>query len=456
MIENGMRYLRGYVKIQIQGYSPERFLNLCSYHHILIWGLAYEDHCYELCMSVRDFKRIRPFAKKTHTKVRVKEKYGFPFSLYNNRKRKLFFAGFIICIFLLQIYSMFIWDIHFTGNETRTDEALSSFLREKGVFAGMLKKEADCRKIVKEIRTQYDDVVWVSASLDGSRLKIQIKENEDSFEKEEKKKDENAVDLVASSDGVITKIVTRTGTPQVHVGDTVKKGDILVSGRVEIVNDSKEVIGYKYCHADADIFADTQMEYEDELSASYEEKVYDKKEKHRFYVKVKDTRVSFGSVKMKPNRCEFISKEYGVKAGKNFYLPFSYGIYAACRDFAPAGATKGHENKRSLRSPFGNLRRRHSLSFVFLGLCRKYIPERPIRTVGSWAKHADTVCRRYQPNRAEGSREELPCRVQGQRPCLWRLSQLRAVFNRCNHVDAALVTAALEFGGQPVGRNHLR
>ena len=36
MIENGMRYLRGYVKIQIQGYSPERFLNLCSYHHILI------------------------------------------------------------------------------------------------------------------------------------------------------------------------------------------------------------------------------------------------------------------------------------------------------------------------------------------------------------------------------------------------------------------------------------
>jgi len=78
---------------------------------------------------------------------------------------------------------MFIWDIHFTGNETRTDEALSSFLREKGVFAGMLKKEADCRKIVKEIRTQYDDVVWVSASLDGSRLKIQIKENEDSFEK---------------------------------------------------------------------------------------------------------------------------------------------------------------------------------------------------------------------------------------------------------------------------------
>lgn len=46
---------------------------------------------------------------------------------------------------------------------------------------------------------------------------------------------------------------------------------------MEIVNDSKEVIGYKYCHADADIFADTQMEYEDELSASYEKKYMIKK-----------------------------------------------------------------------------------------------------------------------------------------------------------------------------------
>jgi hypothetical protein len=80
--------------------------------------------------------------------------------------------------------------------------------------------------------------------------------------------------------------------------------------------------------------------------------------------------------------------------------PFLLGIiveekmlldFDGTRGIAPAGATKGHENKRSLRSPFGNLRRRHSLSFVFLGLCRKYIPERPIRTAGSLDKHADTA-----------------------------------------------------------------
>ena len=67
--------------------------------------------------------------------------------------------------------------------------------------------------------------MWVSASIDGSRLKIQIKENEDTFQ--EVQKEEKPCDLIAEQDGVITKMVTRSGVPMVHVGDQVKKGDIL-------------------------------------------------------------------------------------------------------------------------------------------------------------------------------------------------------------------------------------
>ena len=111
----------------------------------------------------------------------------------------------------------------------------------------MLKSRVDCPGIVKNIREEYNDIVWVSASVDGSRLKIQIKENEDTLlgsadnvenretetENDDKAKgivsDElHPTDLIASADGVITSIVTRSGIPQVHAGDQVKKGDILV------------------------------------------------------------------------------------------------------------------------------------------------------------------------------------------------------------------------------------
>ena len=79
-------------------------------------------------------------------------------------------------------------------------------------------------------------------------------------------------------------------------------------------------------------------------------------------------------------------------------------------DFASAEATRGQwkQTKSAVAplAPFG------AATFGASWL----VPERPIRTVGSLDKHADTVCKCHQLNREKGSREELPCRVKGQRP----------------------------------------
>ena len=117
MIHCLIRYLSGYVKIQIKGYSPERFLNLCCYHRIRFWGLTRIGTNYELYLSLSDFRKIRPYVRKTHTKVILKKRYGFPFFLYRYRKRKLFFISILLCIFLIDCYSQFLWDIHFQGND---------------------------------------------------------------------------------------------------------------------------------------------------------------------------------------------------------------------------------------------------------------------------------------------------------------------------------------------------
>ena len=332
MIRTFIRYLRGYVKIRIQGFSPERFLNMCSYHQIFIWGLSPDGNGYEMFLSITDFRRLKPLVKKTHTKLTVTGRYGFPFFLFRYRKRKLFFAGLFLCIVLLRIYSLFIWDIHFEGNEKWPDETLTEYLYSVGVAPLMLKSEVDCPGIVKNIRKEYNDIVWVSASLDGNCLKIQIKENEDTLAKdtgngeEEVSGEERPTDLIASSDGIITSIVTRSGVPQVHEGDQVKKGDILVLGRVDVVNDSGEVTGYQYQHADADIYADTELTYADSISRTYQEKVRDGKKKYQPYVKIGKYTISIGSISNNYEHRDLAVRERQLKAGENFYLPVSYGL----------------------------------------------------------------------------------------------------------------------------------
>ena len=342
MIQSIIRYVHGYVKIRVEGYSPERFLNLCSHHQIYIWGLTPCGNAYEMYMSLKGFKKLRPIVRKTHTKVTLAGRAGLPFFLQKYRKRKLFFISFFLCIGLLYFYSSFIWDIHFEGNEKWTNETLLEFLEEKEVTPHMPKKKVDCARIVKEIRKEYDDIVWVSASIDGSRLRIQIKENEDTFRQEDpedsgqkpgdtqtegdqEEENQTPSDLVATKDGVITSIITRTGVPQVHIGDTVKKGDILVSGRVEVKNDAGEVIDYQYQASDADIFADTQMNYEDTISTKFKKKHYEKSQRRLYYLRLGKRLISVGTCKNDYKEWEMYTNEHQIKLGENFYLPISYG-----------------------------------------------------------------------------------------------------------------------------------
>lgn len=324
MVRKTIRFLKGYVKIRTAGDSPERFLNLCSSRKIDIWDLTPRENTYEMHMSLKDFKSVRKIARKSHVRVYLTKRIGFPFLLQKYKHRKLFFAGACLCLCMIRLYSMMIWDIHFIGNEKWTDETLLRFLKTIEVTPAMPKSEVDCFEIVREIRQEYDDIVWVSASVDGSRLKIQIKENDDTFQ--EMQKETHPTDLVASQDGKITSIVTRAGTPMVHAGDEVKAGEVLVSGRVEVRNDAGEVTDYRYCQADADVWADTQMVYRDTISIFYEEKEYKRQSPIQVWAQAGKWRICLGAAGEEKKGEEQYTQIWKPKLGENFYLPVSFGL----------------------------------------------------------------------------------------------------------------------------------
>ena len=172
MLRYILNNLAGYLRIRVEGYSPERFLNLCCYHGIFLWNLRPAKGAYEMNIRVRDFRRLRPMVRKSRAKVRITQKRGVPFFIHKYRGRKLFFTGSVIAICLIFLLSSFIWRIQIDGNLARTDEVLLSFLTEKGIACGMAKKNVDCDRIEKDIRMEYDDIIWVSAYVHGSCLKI--------------------------------------------------------------------------------------------------------------------------------------------------------------------------------------------------------------------------------------------------------------------------------------------
>ncbi len=323
MVVRLIRYFRGYVKIKIIGYAPERFLNLCASRHIIIWNLERQGEEYTCCMTLQGFLQLRKITRKTKTTIHIQEKHGFFSFMRFLNKRKFFFIGIATSFILFIVLSFFIWDIDISGNISHTDEELLAFLQEQKVAVGVTKHSLDGEEIVRLIRTNYPDIVWVSTQIKGTRLFIDLRESETSGQ--EILNNEEASDLVAEQAGTITSMITRQGKPLVKEGDTVEAGQLLVQGRLEILNDSGEVTAYQYCHADADIDLKSTMPYSETIPLAYEKKVFTEKERKHFILTLFGKEICLGR-KIPYEHYESKAQYYPLKLGKNFYLPVGFTI----------------------------------------------------------------------------------------------------------------------------------
>lgn len=323
MIVKLLRWLRGYLLVVVKGYSPERFLNLCSNRNILIWNLHKTNVGYEFNISLKGYLSLKPIARKTKTLPIIKTRIGLPFYLHKYRKRKMFCFGILLASILVYIMSLYIWDIEISGQYTHTEEAMIKFLNTTGVYAGILKGDIDCTEIEEIIRKEYSDIGWVSAEIKGTRLLIQITET--NMPKPYVKQTEPS-HIVADKDGIVIDIVTRTGTPKVKKGDVVKKGDILVSGVVEVLGDDQTVVKKERVIADADVLLKSYYTYKDSFTLEYEDKLYTKRQSKYYCLSV----LGYDMYLLNPfkdytyGNYDQVSSESNVKLNSNFYLPIKW------------------------------------------------------------------------------------------------------------------------------------
>lgn len=108
-----LKRLRGYVKIRVWGFAPQRFINLCSNKGILLWNIEKQDDVYIMCVSLESFYRLRSIARKTKVRVVISERYGLPFfcRICNGEKHswpdwcwRSCFGSFLQCLYGISKY----------------------------------------------------------------------------------------------------------------------------------------------------------------------------------------------------------------------------------------------------------------------------------------------------------------------------------------------------------------
>jgi similar to stage IV sporulation protein len=260
-----IQWFCGYISVVLSGKQVNRFLNLCSRNGIRIWHMSYDlERRIKVHVRLRDFYDLKPFLRKTKTRLRIVKKRGFPFWCHRHPYFK-WFPVFLCVVFVSFLYSRtYIWNISIEGNEVISEAELLDYLETENIKTGIRGKEIDCSQVELKIRKQYERIGWVSVFVDQTKLHIKVRESlYDTYDREEAlNNDHRRFDLVADRDGKIISIVTRSGTTLVKVGDEIKEGQTLVKGTYEVLDDAGVVKSVQPVYGDAQIIGETRYKIE--------------------------------------------------------------------------------------------------------------------------------------------------------------------------------------------------
>lgn len=317
------QWIKGFLIIRLKGQSPERFFNLCSHHNIYLWDVKNIEGNFECNIMLKDYRKLKVIAKKTKTVPYIRKRIGFPFVFSTYKKRKGYLLGLVLFASIIYMLSLYIWDVDVLGGHSYTPEAMTKFLKENEIYVGVQKKQVDCQDIEELIRLTYKDIGWVSAEIKGTRLIIKITETKVPTKAVTATENRH---IIASKDALIAKIVTRTGIPKAEIGSVVKKGDILVSGIVNVIGDNEILLSKNPVIADADILGKTFYEYKDTFPLKYVENQYTGKTKKSLTLSMFLKKINIYKPRKTYVKYDIIVNDYTFRLNKNFYLPFGYSL----------------------------------------------------------------------------------------------------------------------------------
>lgn len=316
-----LRYIFGYVKISVCGFAPERCMNLIIKNDIVIWNVETEDQGFIFYTGRKNLLKMKPYLQKTNMKMKILEKYGLPFFFRQHKRRVPFLIGFFLFSAALYILSLFIWEVKVSGENQLVAETILKKIEQNYISLGTLKKTVNCAELEESLRRDFGEISWISCELKGTVLVVYLEEG--MLPKKIIEENETG-DMVALKDAVITKMVTRQGTPMAKVNDSVKKGDILISGTIYIYDDNNEVMETSYIAADGDVYGTTTENYEDYIDLKYYQKIYQEKSKSYITFYFMDYCMTPYIPKMKSEKFDTYTQIHKARISNNFYLPFGY------------------------------------------------------------------------------------------------------------------------------------
>lgn len=316
-MQNAVNFFLGNVLVEVRGSYPERFFNLCARNGIEFWDMSIvEIGVFRIRMTVANFKRLPPVAKKAMCRVHIIEKSGLPFFTNKFRKRVALVAGCAVFCIVAWVFTSFVWVIDIDGFADLDTAKLKTALKESGLGVGTYAPSVNLADLKNNVLIDMPELSYISVNFSGSHALVTARKR---TLPPDILPEDVPCDIIADKDGIIYDITVKSGTPEVVRGDTVTRGQILASGYI-----TGRAGATVMTHADAEITARTWQRKTARMQKEYNEKVYTGKEKNRYTILLFGNRIKlYINSGISYAKCDKIIKKTDLTLLGRMKLPLS-------------------------------------------------------------------------------------------------------------------------------------
>lgn len=223
MFERLLAFWRGRIYFLARGERLADFINEVLRDRIMLFQVQRSEKGLRAQISLRDFSRLRRAARKSQSRIRILAKYGWPFIAIRWWRRKGLMIGLVVIAIALISLSQMILSISVSGNKVLGSQQILEQAAGQGLKTWVWQREVDSNKVAAILQEQIPDAAWIGIERIGTHVEITI------VEKIHPKIPSEAGNLVASKPGLVQEVMVIQGQPQIHEGETVRAGQVLIS-----------------------------------------------------------------------------------------------------------------------------------------------------------------------------------------------------------------------------------
>ena len=217
--------------------------------------------------------------------ITILRRRGFLHFVRRFRKRAYLLLIPIPLLLAFVWLSTCLWEIEVSGNETLTRAEILTALESVGVYPGVSGLRLDIAQIRSRMQSALSKLIWCTVQVHGSRALVVVRERRlppgivnESLD----------LEVAARRTGTVDSVSVWMGSTLVKRGDTVLRGQTLISGIMRDRQDKTRIV-----HAMGRVMAWTWYEKCMELPMAVQEKIYTGEEKRFYSLKIGDLRLNF-------------------------------------------------------------------------------------------------------------------------------------------------------------------